>query len=76
MIQSVPACARTLRIRSVCVRLEQILAEPGISVDHSTVHRWALKLLLVRARREEVIYGLLNDPPRRLVSSGIRGFST
>ena len=26
---------------------EQIMAERGISVDHSTVHRWALKLLPV-----------------------------
>lgn len=25
--------------------LEQMMAERGISVDHSTVHRWALKLL-------------------------------
>ena len=24
--------------------LEQMMAERGISVDHSTVHRWALKL--------------------------------
>ena len=27
--------------------LEQMMAERGISVDHSTVHRWALKLLPV-----------------------------
>lgn len=27
--------------------LEQIMAERGVSVDHSTVHRWALKLLPV-----------------------------
>jgi hypothetical protein len=25
--------------------LEEMMAERGISVDHSTVHRWALKLL-------------------------------
>src|SRR3954452_20714877 len=25
--------------------LEQMMTERGISVDHSTVHRWALKLL-------------------------------
>jgi len=25
--------------------LEQMMAERGISVDHSTVHRWAIKLL-------------------------------
>ena len=27
--------------------LEHMMAERGISVDHSTVHRWALKLLPV-----------------------------
>ncbi|MEX3901610.1 IS6 family transposase, partial [Paraburkholderia sp. BR10954] len=27
--------------------LEQMMAERGIAVDHSTVHRWALKLLPV-----------------------------
>src|SRR5476649_630540 len=27
--------------------LEQMMAERGISVEHSTVHRWALKLLPV-----------------------------
>jgi len=27
--------------------LEQMMAERGISVDHSTVHRWAIKLLPV-----------------------------
>jgi transposase-like protein len=27
--------------------LEEMMAERGISVDHSTVHRWALKLLPV-----------------------------
>ncbi|KKB60958.1 hypothetical protein WM40_26080, partial [Robbsia andropogonis] len=25
--------------------LEEMMAERGIAVDHSTVHRWALKLL-------------------------------
>ena len=30
--------------------LEQMMAERGISVDHSTVHRWALKLLPVLER--------------------------
>jgi hypothetical protein len=27
--------------------LEEMMAERGVSVDHSTVHRWAIKLLLV-----------------------------
>ena len=27
--------------------LEEMMAERGISVDHSTVHRWAIKLLPV-----------------------------
>jgi putative transposase len=27
--------------------LEQMMAERGIAVDHSTVHRWAMKLLPV-----------------------------
>lgn len=47
-----------LEIMLVCVRwyvayplslrnLEEMMAERGISVDHSTVHRWAIKLLPV-----------------------------
>ncbi|MGF6507809.1 putative transposase [Paraburkholderia sp. 32] len=47
-----------LEIMLVCVRwyvayplslrnLEEMMAEPGIAVDHSTVHRWAIKLLPV-----------------------------
>ncbi len=31
---------------SLC-NLEEMMAERGLSVDHSTVHRWALKLLPV-----------------------------
>ncbi|WP_218165128.1 hypothetical protein [Burkholderia ubonensis] len=27
--------------------LEEMMAERGVSVDHSTVHRWAIKLLRV-----------------------------
>ncbi len=45
-----------LEIMLVCVRwyvayprnlrnLEEMMAERGITVDHSTVHRWAIKLL-------------------------------
>jgi transposase-like protein len=45
-----------LNVMLLCVRwyvayplnlrhLEQMMAERGISVDHSTVHRWAIKLL-------------------------------
>jgi putative transposase len=30
--------------------LEEMMAERGISVDHSTVHRWAIKLLPVLER--------------------------
>jgi putative transposase len=47
-----------LPIRLLCVRwyaayplslrhLEEMIAERGLSIDHATVHRWALKLLLV-----------------------------
>ncbi|MGF6298087.1 hypothetical protein OKW42_001417 [Paraburkholderia sp. WC7.3d] len=47
-----------LEIMLVCVRwyvayplslrnLEEMMAERGIAVDHSTVHRWAIKLLPV-----------------------------
>jgi transposase-like protein len=28
-------------------QLEEMMAERGVSVDHSTVHRWAIKLLPV-----------------------------
>jgi len=36
-------CAYPLSLRN----LEEMMAERGISVDHSTVHRWAIKLLPV-----------------------------
>ena len=36
-------CAYPLSLR----RLEEMMAERGISVDHSTVHRWTIKLLPV-----------------------------
>jgi putative transposase len=35
--------AHGLRVRN----LEEMMAEHGIQVDHSTVHRWAIKLLPV-----------------------------
>ncbi|RKT10708.1 DDE superfamily endonuclease [Paraburkholderia sp. RAU2J] len=59
-----------LEIMLVCVRwyvayplslrnLEEMMAERGIAVDHSTVHRWAIKLLpvleKVNAERETPI---------------------
>ncbi|MEX3640280.1 IS6 family transposase, partial [Paraburkholderia sp. BR14320] len=39
--------------------LEQMMAERGIAVDHSTVHRWALKLLpvLEKALRRRKLAG-------------------
>ena len=50
-----------LEVMLVCVRwyaayplslrhLEEMMAERGVSVDHSTVHRWALKVLPVLAK--------------------------
>ena len=50
-----------LEVMSVCVRgyaayplslrhLEEMMAERGVSIDHSTVHRWALKVLPVLAK--------------------------
>jgi transposase-like protein len=52
-----------LEIMLVCVRwyvayplslrnLEEMMAERGIAVDHSTVHRWAIKLLPVLRDKE------------------------
>jgi hypothetical protein len=39
-------------VRWVCTillrQLEEMMAERGVAVDHSAVHRWALKLLPVR----------------------------
>jgi putative transposase len=29
--------------------LEEMMAERGVVVDHTTVHRWAVKMLLVRS---------------------------
>jgi putative transposase len=37
------ACSLSLR------NLEEMMAERGVVVDHSTVHRWALKMLPVLA---------------------------
>ena len=31
-------------------RIEEMMAERGVSVDHATIHRWALKILPVLAR--------------------------
>jgi putative transposase len=39
--------AAKAHIRLDLRHLEEVMAEPGISVDHSTVHRWAIKLLPV-----------------------------
>jgi putative transposase len=38
-----PACVSTSPIRLICVISRKMLAERGIAVDHSTVHRWAIK---------------------------------
>jgi putative transposase len=49
-----------LEVMLVCVRwyaayplslrnLQEMMAERGVLVDHATVHRWALKMLLVLA---------------------------
>jgi putative transposase len=41
-------CVRWYVVYPLSLRhLEQMMAERGILVDHSTVHRWALKLLPV-----------------------------
>lgn len=53
--------------------LEDMMAERGVSVDHSTVHRWAIKLLpmLEKAfRRRERLVG---NRTRR-TSAGSRQF--
>jgi transposase-like protein len=56
--------------------LEQMMAERGISVDHSTVHRWALKLLPVlekafrRCKRE---VGTTSGQGRMEISVSRRG---
>ncbi|SIT47767.1 hypothetical protein BN2475_810003 [Paraburkholderia ribeironis] len=75
MMQSVPRTfACHVSAQSVSARADDGLG--GISVVHSAVHGWALKLLPVLARCEEVMQGWLNGPPRRLVQpSFLRGFS-
>jgi putative transposase len=45
-------CDRALRsmVRGVCLsprNLEKVMAEQGIEVDHSIVHRWVIKLVLL-----------------------------
>lgn len=50
-----------LEVMLVCVRwyaayplsfrhLEEMMQERGVFVDHSTVHRWALKILPIKAK--------------------------
>lgn len=44
----IPLCVRWYVVYPLSLRhLEQMIAERGISVDHTSVHRWALKLLPV-----------------------------
>ncbi|MBP0633443.1 IS6 family transposase, partial [Cupriavidus sp. AcVe19-1a] len=39
-------CVRWYVVYSLSLRdLEEMMAERGIAVDHSTVHRWVIKLL-------------------------------
>ncbi len=45
-------CVRWYVAYSLSLRhLEEMMAERGIAVDHSTVHRWAIKLLPVFEKR-------------------------
>lgn len=44
-------CVRWYAAYPLSVRnLEEMMAERGVEVDHSTVHRWALKILPVLAK--------------------------
>ena len=59
----IPELRRVLKLEVmlVCVRwyaayplsfrhLEEMMQERGVFVDHSTVHRWALKILPIKAK--------------------------
>jgi putative transposase len=59
-VPGVQAAALPIGINSVCVRwyvayplslrhLEEMMAERGVVVDHSTIHRWSMKMLPVLA---------------------------
>jgi putative transposase len=45
-LEVILTCVRWYVAYPLCLRhLEEMMAERGVSVDHSTVHRWAIKLL-------------------------------
>ena len=47
-LDTILTCVRWYVVYPLSLRnLEEMMAERGIAVDHSTVHRWALKLLPV-----------------------------
>lgn len=47
-------------------QLEEMTAERGVSVDHATVHRWALKMLPVLA----AVFSQAQALSRRLLADG------
>ena len=45
-IEVIPVCVRWYVAHPLSLRhLEEIMAERGVVVDHSTIHRWAIKML-------------------------------
>jgi transposase-like protein len=62
--------------------LEETAAERGIAVEHSTVHRWAIKLLpglcQVKAAAKRFFRRVLrsNPVPRKIVTDQLRSYAT
>lgn len=49
-VQIMLVCVRWYVAYPLCLRhLEEMMAERGVFVDHSTIHRWAIRMLPVLA---------------------------
>jgi hypothetical protein len=72
-LEVVPMCVRWYVAYLLSLRQpEEMMLERGIELDHSTVHRWAIKLLLVlekafRKRRRTVLKSWRMDVDQRPV---------
>ena len=49
-VEGILTCVRWYVAYPLSLRqLEEMMAERGVAVDHSTIHRWAIKMLLALA---------------------------
>ncbi len=63
-VDVIAQCVRWYLAYSLSLRnLEEMMAERGIIVDHSTLHRWVIRLvpLLDKAFRRQIRYGSVSE---------------